>query len=124
MTNRDFALLKRLTAVLIVVAWMAGCAGSAYKKGYSAAQNGSWDEAVEQYRLAVQEHPDKPEYKIALERAMLTASQKHLDAARIAEARMQWEEALREYRRASELDPPNRMLAGKVTDTEHRTPDE
>ena len=28
----------------------------------------------------------------------------------------QLEDALREYRRASELDPPNRQLAGKVID--------
>jgi len=125
MTNADFTSLKRSTAVFVVAVLMAGCGGgSAYKKGYTAAQNGDWDDAVEQYRIAVQEHPNQPEYKIALERAMITASQQHLDAARLAEARMQWEEALREYRRASELDPPNRMLAGKASDIEHKIRDE
>jgi general secretion pathway protein D len=124
MTNADLTSLKRLTAVVAVALLMAGCGGSAYKKGFGAAQNGNWDEAVEQYRVAVQEHPNNPEYKIALERAMLTASQQHVDAARLAEARMQWEEALREYRRASEMDPPNRMLAAKVSDIEHRIRDE
>jgi type II secretory pathway component GspD/PulD (secretin) len=124
MTNADFISLRRFAAVIAATVLMAGCAGSAYKRGYTAGQNGSWDEAVEQYRQAVQEHPNKPEYKIALERAMLTASQQHLDAARIAEARMQFEEALREYRRASELDPPNRMLAGKVGEIERRLRDD
>ena len=125
MTNAAFISLKRPAAVFVVAILLAGCGGgSAYKKGFAAAQNGDWDGAVEQYRIAVQEHPNNPEYKIALERAMLTASQQHVDAARLAEARMQWEEALREYRRASELDPPNRMLAGKVSDVEHKIRDE
>ena len=84
MTNADFTSLKRSTAVFVVAVLLAGCGGgSAYKKGYTAAQNGDWDDAVEQYRIAVQEHPNQPEYKIALERAMITASQQHLDAARI-----------------------------------------
>src|SRR6185436_7065966 len=48
----------------------------------------------------------------------------HLDEARIFEARGQLDEALREYRRASELDPPNRQVAGKVTEIEHRIRDQ
>jgi len=124
MTNADFASLRRFAAVALVTIVMAGCAGSTYKKGFAAGQNGDWDEAVEQYRLAVQEHPNNPEYKIALERAMLTASQMHLDSARLAEARMQFEEALREYRRASELDPPNRRLASKAAEMERHLRDD
>jgi general secretion pathway protein D len=51
---------------------------------------------------------------------MLAASQRHLDQARIFEVRDQLEEALREYRRASEYDPPNRQVAGKVQEMERR----
>src|SRR5215213_3258283 len=128
MTNADFTLarlrpettflFKRLLPIVLMAAVTAGCAASAYKKGYRASENGNWDQAVDEYRQAVQEHPNRPEYKIALERAMLTASQQHVDKARIAEARGLLEEALREYRRASEFDPPNRQLAGKVSETE------
>ena len=39
------------------------------------------------------------------------------------EARGQLEEALREYRRASEFDPPNRQIAGKVIEMERRIRD-
>ena len=124
MTNADFTSPKRLAALLLVAVALSGCSPSTYKKGYSAAQNGDWDAAVEQYRLAIQEHPNNAEYKIALERAMLSASTQHLDAARLAEARLQLEEALREYRRASELDPPNRMLASKVAEIEHKIRDQ
>jgi general secretion pathway protein D len=47
----------------------------------------------------------------------------HLDRARVLEARDQLDEALREYRRASEFDPPNRMIGGKVAELERRIRD-
>ena len=46
---------------------------------------------------------------------MLSASVAHLDQARMFEARGQLDDALREYRRASEYDPPNRQVAAKVS---------
>ena len=55
---------------------------------------------------------------------MLNASRVHLDAARVLEARLQIQDALREYRRASEFDPPNRQVAGKVVELERRVRDE
>jgi tetratricopeptide (TPR) repeat protein len=111
-----------LAVLLCSVVLAAGCsAGSgAYGKGHQAALTGDWDTAVENYRKAVQADPDRAEYRIAFERASLSASQGHLDQARLAEARMQFEEALREYRRASEFDPPNRQIAAKVTEIERR----
>ncbi len=115
----------RAVAVLFVAAClMAGCATGPYGRGESAANAGDWDTAVEHYRRAVQEDPNRPDYKIALERAMISASQEHLDQARLFEARMQLDEALREYRRASEFDPPNRQIAAKVTDLERRIRDQ
>jgi type II secretory pathway component GspD/PulD (secretin) len=99
----------------------ASCGASrSFGRGENSARAGDWDTAVEHYRRAVQQDPDSAEYKIALERAMLSASQQHLDAARIAEVRGQLDEAVREYRRASEFDPPNRQIAGKVTELERR----
>lgn len=120
--------LKRLIGCVVVVAMvvvMAGCAaGRAYRRGDTASRAGDWDTAVAQYRRAVQASPRKPEYQIALERAMITASLYHVDQARIAEARGQLEEALREYRRASDFDPPNRQIAAKVLEVERRMRDQ
>ncbi len=76
------------------------------------------------YRKAVQEKPDRAAYRIALERAMISASVQHLDQARILEAEGTLDDALREYRRASEFDPPNRQIAGKVIEIENRIRDQ
>jgi len=105
----------------MAVALVAGCGASrSYSQGQSAARAGDWDTAVEQYRQALQQEPTNASYRIALERAMLSASVAHLDQARIFEARNQLEEAAREYRRASEYDPPNRSIAAKVIEIERR----
>jgi general secretion pathway protein D len=110
----------RLAFLVLVTALMAGCAssGRAYGRGNRAAQMGDWDTAVEYFRQAVQREPNRADYNIALERAMLSASRVHLDQARVFEARNQLEDALREYRRASEFDPPNRQVAAKALEIE------
>src|SRR5436190_20811115 len=110
--------LLLLIALALVV---AGCgAARSYSRADSAARAGDWDAAVEFYRRAVQQAPDRSDYKIALERAMLNASHQHLNSAQLAEARGELEDALREYRRASDFDPPNRQLAAKVIEIERR----
>jgi general secretion pathway protein D len=112
-------------AVLLLALIAAGCGASrSFGKGEEAARGGDWDTAVEHYRRAVQQDPKKQDYTIALQRAMLAASQHHLDQARVFEVRMQLDEALREYRRASEFDPPNRQVAGKVVEIERRIRDQ
>jgi len=112
-------------AVVLLAMLAAGCGASrTFSKGESAALAGDWDAAVEFYRKALQEDPKRADYTIALERAMIAASQRHLDQARIFEVREMLTEALREYRRASEYDPPNRQVAGKVTEIERRIRDQ
>ncbi len=115
----------RIAALIVIASLAAGCAaGRAFGRGEDAARAGDWETAVDHYRRAVDKDPTNAEYRIAYERAMISASQVHLDAARIAEARGQTEDALREYRRASELDPPNRQLAGKVVELERTLRDQ
>ncbi len=115
----------RVVALLVLSALIAACgAGRSFGRGDNAARVGDWDAAVEHFQQAVQEDPDKPEYQIALERAMISASQKHLDEARLFEARGELENALREYTRASQFDPPNRQIAAKVGEIERRMRDQ
>jgi general secretion pathway protein D len=114
--------LARLVPVALLAAALAGCAAgsSAYKKGYIAAKVHDWDTAVAHFRTAVQDDPDKPEYRIALERAMMEAALLHASAAKDFEAQGQLDAALREYHRASEYDPSNRQLAARVVDLDRR----
>src|SRR5882672_2548241 len=112
--------------VLIVLALAAaGCGASrAFGRGENAARMGDWDAAVEFYRRAVQQEPERNDYKIALERSMINASHEHLNQAQLNEARGELEESLREYRRAAEFDPPNRQLQAKVMEMERRIRDQ
>ena len=117
--------IARIAIVAALAALLAACGASrSFHRGDTAARVGDWDAAVAQYRLALQKEPDRAEYRIALERAMISASQLHLDQARLFEARGQLEDSLREYRRASEFDPPNRQIAAKVAEVERRIRDQ
>ena len=111
----------KLIVVMALALAAAGCGASrSYNRAENSARQGDWDAAVEYYRRAVQQSPERSDYKIALERAMINASHQHLNQAQLAEARGELEEALREYRRASDFDPPSRQLAAKVMEIERR----
>src|SRR5215210_2425267 len=109
----------RLTVVILLAIMATGCAaGRAFRKGQEAARTGDWDTAVTQYTKAVQASPDRPEYKIQLERAMQTAAQNHISRARELEAADQLDAAMMSYKRAMELDSTNRLAAAKVAELE------
>jgi tetratricopeptide (TPR) repeat protein len=79
---------------------------------------GQADQAVAYYRVAVQDDPDNAAYKIALERAMVTASREHIGRAQKFEEQDQLDAARSEYRLAAEYDPSNQTAAAKVTSLE------
>jgi general secretion pathway protein D len=111
-------LFKRCVVVLIAVTVSACATSRAFMRGENAARAGDWDAAVEYYRQAMQDDPDRAEYKVAYERATFNASVQHTELARKAEAEGRIDDALREYRRASELDTSNRQVAAKVSELE------
>jgi hypothetical protein len=114
--------IRRLTPIwliLTVAIAAGGCAASrAYRQGNEALRMGQADQAVAYYRVAVQSDPDNASYKIALERAMVTASREHLDRAQKYEEQDQLDAARSEYRLAAEYDPSNQTAAAKVTTLE------
>ena len=90
--------LKRLGALAVVIALAAGCAaGEAFRKGNAASKDGDLDQAVAFYRTAAKADPDNPNYKIALERALMTASRAHFEKAKAFEEQGQLEAARGEY---------------------------
>ncbi len=111
--------LTRVSALLLSLALLTGCAaGRAYRRGEDRARVGDWDTAVTYYRQATQADPQKADYRIALERAMLNASRAHFDTARELEAKDQLDAALMEYRRTVEFDPGNRQAADRAVQLE------
>jgi general secretion pathway protein D len=104
--------------MIVALALVAGgCASArAFRQGNTAMRAGDWDQAVAFYRTAAQGSPDNPNYKIALERAMLAASRAHFDRAKEFESQGQLEAAQSEYRLASEYDASNRQAAAKVAE--------
>ncbi len=99
----------------------AGCTASkALRMGDEATKAGDFDQAVAYYRTAVQSAPDNPNYKIALQRAMLAASRVHLDRAREFEKNDQLEAARSEYKLTSEYDPQNAFASAMVATLDQR----
>ncbi len=104
---------------MLAFALFTGCAaGRAFQRGEDRALAGDWDAAVTYFREAMQAKPDRPEYRIALERAMLNASRVHFDAARQLEAKDQLDAALQEYRRTVEYDPGNTQAIDRIVQLE------
>jgi len=109
---------RRLAIGVVLLAVLAGgcAAGTAFRKGDQAMRAGDADQAVAEYRKAVQASPDNATYKISLQRAMLTASRAHLEKAHEFERQDQLEAALGEYKAATEYDPSNRTASSKVAE--------
>jgi general secretion pathway protein D len=113
------AMKQRLVVLVVLAVVVSGCAaGRAFRRGQDAARAGDWDQAVAHYTRAVQADPDKPEYKISLERAMQAASREYIARAREFEAKDQFDAAVAAYRRAIELDSTNRLAASRATELE------
>jgi len=111
--------MTRVVMAVAMAALLAGCAtGRAFSRGEASAQAGDWESAVGFYRQALQDDPDRPDYKIALERAMVKASEMFVERGKQLEASGQLEAALRDYRKAQEFEPSNRQLAARAADIE------
>ena len=111
--------LTRVSALILAIALLSGCtAGKAFSRGEERAKVGDWDSAVTYYRTAVQADPERAEYRIGLERAMLNASRLHFDNARGLEAKDQLDAALLEYRRTVEFDPGNTQALDRIVQLE------
>src|SRR5690349_16381847 len=111
--------VKTFFAVVMVAMFAAGCAtGRAFARGEAAGHAGDWEAAVGFYRQALQDDPDRPDYKIALERAMVAAAAMYNERGRQFEDAGQLDEALRAYRKAQEFEPSNRQLSSKAAQIE------
>jgi general secretion pathway protein D len=104
--------------VLLVVAIAAGvvaCStGRVFQQGNQAAMRNDWDLAVTYYERAVKADPNRADYKMALDRAQMSASQLHFEKARGYEGRDQLDLALVEYRRVVEYHASNQEARARI----------
>ncbi|HEX9188053.1 MAG TPA: secretin N-terminal domain-containing protein, partial [Vicinamibacteria bacterium] len=112
-------LLLPLAAALLLAS--AGCATSgAFRAGENAERLQDYDRAVLEYQRAVQADPDNVQYRRALERARMRASNDHTNMARRLSGRGLYSEALQEYRLALELHPNAPGVAEEIREIEVR----
>jgi len=109
--------VKRLPVVLALA--LAACAtSSAFRNGERAERRQEFDRAVLEYSKALQTHPDKLDYRKALQRAKLRASEEHTVAGRRLLGRGLFKEALDEFKLAYDLNPTSSTLPREIESAE------
>jgi len=114
-TPRAFRKAGLLAGVSLLLILVAACASSgAFHEGerYAAADN--WDKAVLAFSKAVAQNPGNTQYKVALARARLRASQDHFDRGKKYLAAGQLEPAMAELQQTVFLDPNNQYAADEL----------
>ncbi|MFC2160365.1 cohesin domain-containing protein [Acidobacteriota bacterium] len=122
--------MKKLSLMLVIITALWGCVtfSQTYKLGTEAALNKNWDEAVELYTKAYAENPKNSVYRMALQRAKVSASLSHLYAARQLVRVDKKEEALKEYEKSLSYNYSRlvadeiKLLAGETPEKEKPKP--
>lgn len=92
-------------AATLLAAQLTGCAGPrAFARGQELYAQGDYDESVIDYMEAVEQSPDRQEYRLKLSDAMSRAAWQHLEAGRLRMKERRGGEAAAEFRRALEYD--------------------
>ena len=112
---------KRCIAALSIVVTLSGCiTGAALRDARRAEERQDYDLAVVEYTRALQRDPDNLNARTGLQRARLRASQDHFTRARRHVANRRLEEAVAEYKLASELNPDNPVIAEELEQTRNQ----
>ncbi|MDY7091756.1 MAG: hypothetical protein SX243_02155 [Acidobacteriota bacterium] len=111
----SFVRYGRYLAAALLVLGLAGCSSyQSYRQAEIAASQGQWDEAVLHYLEAVEREPENLEYRAALLRTKIRASQEHFEKGkRYLEAEV-WERAMVEFQQAVQLDPTNQYAQAEM----------
>jgi general secretion pathway protein D len=73
-----------------------------------------WDQAVEEFAIAVTENPKNPEYKLHLQRALFNASQMYMRKGNTAAEQKDYQSAYNAYRKAYAYDPVNELAKSEM----------
>jgi general secretion pathway protein D len=111
----SFVRYGRYLAAALLVLGLAGCSSyQSYRQAEIAASQGHWDEAVLHYLEAVEREPENLEYRAALLRTKIRASQEHFEKGkRYLDAEV-WDRAMVEFQQAVQLDPTNQYAQAEL----------
>lgn len=100
--------MKKIFFVIpIFILWSCSAISVNFEMGEKELLNRNYENAVFYFEKAVKENPKNSLYRVALMRAKYEGSLYHLQRARILKDEGKKEEAIKEYKRAIELDPTN-----------------
>lgn len=99
--------MKKFLTILLIVLFIYSCAPSTFQRGKYLYERGYYDEAVKKLEEAVRRSPNKLKYRALLERAKLSASQKHFTEAQMLISRKDYQNALTELQITLLYDPSN-----------------
>ena len=106
--------LLLLLSLMSPIATLAGDGRKYFRHGMKHEVAEQWDEAVEQFALAVQENPKNPEYRLHLQRALFNASQMYMKKGTTAFQQKDYEGAYNAFRKAYAFDPTNELAKSEM----------
>jgi len=118
--------MKKIALVIALALGTWACAGlsSQYRLGAQSEMNKKWDEAIKYYERASLENPKEPVYRLAAERARISASLYHLQEARRFMALGKKEEAKAAYAKAVLYNPRDSAIAKEALAASGEAPKE
>ena len=85
-----------------------------FKQGMNHEVAEQWDQAVEEFAVAVTENPKNPEYRLHLQRALFNASQMFMKKGTTAAEQKDYEGAYNAFRKAYAYDPVNELAKSEM----------
>jgi general secretion pathway protein D len=110
----SLSLLLILSLMSPVAILAVGDGKKHFNKGMKHEIAEEWDQAVEEFAVAVTENPKNPEYKLHLQRALFNASQMYMKKGTTAAQQKDYESAYNAFRKAYAYDPVNELAKSEM----------
>lgn len=108
-------------AALLAALSLASCTSySAYRRGQELVKTEQYDQAVVEFRKALDVDPDNSVYKLAFDSATIEASRKHFEKGKLLASAGQLDMAAVEFELAAKLDTTNQYAAVELIKAQTR----
>ncbi|MEO8041089.1 MAG: secretin N-terminal domain-containing protein [Acidobacteriota bacterium] len=110
----SLSLLLVLSLMSPVAILAVGDGKKHFKQGMKHETAEQWDQAVEEFAVAVTENPKNPEYKLHLQRALFNASQQYMKKGNTSAEQKDYQSAYNAFRKAYAYDPVNELAKSEM----------